>query len=60
MRHFKWTGKPEINFYKDKEFADFRASLDAEMKNLPSQGIGSKKRQAGVLREDEQEFGKKG
>ena len=56
MRHLKWTGKPEINFFKDKEFADFRASLDAEMKNLQSQGIGSKKRQADVLREDEQEL----
>ena len=31
------------DFFRDKEFADFRASLDAGMKNLQSQGIGSKK-----------------
>jgi len=42
MGHLKWTGKPEVNFYKDKELADFRASLDAEMKNLQSQEIWSK------------------
>ncbi len=56
MRHLRWTGKPQIDFFKDDEFADFRASLDAEMKRLQSQGIGSKKRQAEVLTEDEEEL----
>ena len=25
--HLKWTGKPEINFFKDKEFTDFSLSF---------------------------------
>ncbi len=33
--------RPDINFFKDHEFADFRASLDAEMKRLQSAGVGS-------------------
>ena len=55
MRHLRWTGKPHIDIFRDEEFAEFRASLDAEMKRLQSQGIGSKKRQAEILTEDEEE-----
>ena len=55
MRHLRWSGKPHIDIFKDKEFANFRASLDAEMKRLQSLGVGSKKKQAEVLsREDEE------
>ncbi len=56
MCHIRWNGKPHIDFFKDPEFANFRASLDAEMKRLQSLGIGSKKRQAEVLSEDEEEL----
>ena len=55
MRHLRWNGNPNLDILKDPEFADFRASLDAEMKRLQSQGIGSKKRQAEVLTVEEEE-----
>jgi len=33
MRHLRWSGC-KIDLFKDLEYADFRASLDAEMKRL--------------------------
>lgn len=56
MHDLRCNGKPHIDFFKDEEFADFRASLDAEMKRLQNQGIGSKKQQTKVLTEDEEEL----
>ena len=38
------SGKPQLVFFKDPEFADFCSSLDAEMKRLHAQDIGSKKK----------------
>ena len=32
MRHLRTNGKPSLDIFNDPEFADFRASLDAEMK----------------------------
>ena len=43
-----------MDFFKDPEFFDFRASLDAEMKRLQGNGIGSKKKQAEVLTEEKE------
>ena len=40
MRYVRTT-KPGIDFFKDAEFAGFRASLDAEMKRLQAKGVGS-------------------
>ena len=54
MRYLRWNGRPDIDFFKDPQFAGFRASLDAEMKLLQSQGEGSKKRQAEVVTEEEE------
>ena len=54
MRHLRWNGRLDINSFKDPHFASFRASLDAEMKLLQSQGEGSKKRQAEVVTEEEE------
>ena len=42
------------DFFSDSDFPDFKASLDAEMKRLQSEGTGSKTRQAGVLTEEEE------
>ena len=39
MRFLRWNGSPSIDFFKDAEFADFRCTLDGEMKRLQSQGI---------------------
>ncbi len=43
-------------FFADHDFADFKKSLDAEMKRLQSKGLGSKKRQAEPLSLDEEEI----
>ena len=29
-RHLRFSGKPELGIFKDAEFCDFRATLDAE------------------------------
>ena len=34
MRHVRRSGQPDIDFFKDPKFVDFRDSLDAEMKRL--------------------------
>ena len=62
MRHIRHNcGRPEIDFFKDPEFSDFRSSLDAEMKRLQSAGVGSVKKQAEplILEEEEQLWEKK-
>ena len=55
MRHLHWNGHPDIDFFSDHDFADFKNSLDAEMKHLQSKGLGSKKRQAELLSQNEEE-----
>ena len=54
MRHLRQSGQPEIDFFKDLAFSEFRLSLDAEMKRLQSEGIGSKRKQAEILSEAEE------
>ena len=54
MRYIRHQGRPELDFFKDSEFTSFRTSLDAEMKRLQSLGIGSKRRQAEILTEEEE------
>ncbi|XP_064403277.1 zinc finger MYM-type protein 2-like [Halichondria panicea] len=48
--------KPEIDFFKDPEFAQFRSSLDAEMKRLQATGLGSTRKQAEPLSMQEEEL----
>ena len=38
-----------LDIFKDAEFSEFRASLDAEMKRLQGEGVGSQKRQAEII-----------
>jgi hypothetical protein len=38
--------RPEINIFKDAQFAGFQRTLDAEMKRLRSMGLGVRKKQA--------------
>ena len=45
MRYLRQKGRLELNFFKDTSFAEFRLSLDAEMKRLQSNGLGSKRKQ---------------
>ena len=45
-----------IDFFSDPEFAEFRQTLDGEMKRLQSKGIGSQVRKAEVLTPEEEEL----
>ena len=45
-RYLRWNGKPYVAFSNDKAFADFKSSLDAEMKRPQITGIGSKQEQS--------------
>ena len=55
MRHVRWTGQPSIYFFKDPKFIDFHCTLYAEMRRLQQQGVGSVRRQAERLSEDEED-----
>ena len=52
----KNCGKPEIDFFKDPQFVDFRSSLDAELKRLQASGVGSVRKQAEPLTLEEEEL----
>ena len=54
MRHLRQAGWHDIDIFKDPSFAEFRATLDSEMKKTQSLGIGSKKRQAEPLTVEEE------
>ena len=42
--------KPNVNFFTDKEYSDFRNILDAEMKSLRRDGIEAKIKRAEPIR----------
>ena len=57
MRHIHHDcGKPEVDFFNDAGFSEFRSSLYAEMKRLQSAGLGSEKKQAEPLTLEEEEL----
>ena len=56
MRFLRQNGKPEVDFLKEEAYADFRSTLDAEMKRLKRAGVGSHKRQAEPLTQEEEEL----
>ena len=56
MRFLRSNGWPSIDLFTDTEFTDFRAVLDSEMKRLQAQGIGTKKKQAEPLTEEQEEI----
>ena len=45
---------PEVNFFKQPEFAGFRKSLDGEMKRLRQSGLGVTKKQAEPITSQEE------
>ena len=47
------NGKPEIDFYKEAAYAEFRATLDAELKHLKQAGNGSRKWKVEPLTQEE-------
>ena len=56
QRYLRLNGHTELDFFKNPEFAVFKADLDAEMKCLQGLGIGSKRRQAEPLTVEEEEL----
>ena len=56
QRYVRWNRKPIIEFFKDGEFAEFRKCLDSEMKRIQRSGLGSQKRKAEALTEEEEEI----
>ena len=56
MRFLQQNGQPQVDFFKEQVYADFRTTLDAEMKCLQQDGIGSRKRQAEPLTEEEEDL----
>ena len=42
MRDLRTEGQPDIDFFKDSSFSQFRDVLDSEMKRLRGQGLGSR------------------
>ena len=55
VRYLRLHGHPILDIFKNSLFAEFRSTLDAEMKRLQGKGIGSKKKQAEPLTEEEEE-----
>lgn len=49
MRHLRWNGRPDIDFFKDLNFSNSQA---VEMEKLQRQGEGFNKKQADVLTEE--------
>ena len=56
QRYLRWNGKPGIDILSDPTFAEFKSSLDAEMKRLQASGVGSKKKQAEPLSHEDVEL----
>ena len=55
MRHLRIIGRT-IDLFKDPDFSKFQATLDGEMKRLQPLGLGSKKGQAEIITEEEEEL----
>ena len=49
QRYLRWNGKPGIDILGDPAFAEFKSSLDAEMRRLQASGVGSNKKQVEPL-----------
>ena len=48
--------RPEINFFKDPQFAGLQTTLDSEMKRLRSQGVGVKRKRAEPISIEEEKI----
>ena len=56
QRHLRANHLPQLDIYSDALFANFRSTLDAEMKRLQQQGLGSKKKKAEPLTDKEEDI----
>ena len=55
QRHLRGNGRI-VDLFTDTDLSLFQGTLDGEMKRLRSIGLGSKKRQAEIITEDEEEL----
>ena len=55
LRHVRETSMPTVDFFKDIEYANFRKTLDSEMKRIRRTGKGSTKKKAEPLTVNDQE-----
>ena len=45
-----------VDFFSDKEFTEFRLSLDAEVKSIQSSGVGTKVHKAEIITVEEEKL----
>ena len=55
MRYLSSESHPDIDFFRDASFSQFREVLDVEMKRLQKERLGSKPRQAEPLSVQDEE-----
>jgi hypothetical protein len=51
LRHMRGNGR-QVDLFQDPGFSTFRASLDAEMKRMSREGVGSKIKQVNIITEE--------
>ena len=56
MKFLRTNGKPELDFFKDGKFAQFRTVQDSEMKRLQGAGVGSVQKKAEPISHEEEEL----
>ena len=56
MRYLRECGRYELDLFKDSAFAEFRTTLDAEIKRIQSLGIGTKKKQLELFTDEEEKM----
>ena len=56
MRYIRLEGNPSIDFFKDAEFANFRLTLDGEMKRLSATDLRGAVKKPEYITVDEEEF----
>ncbi|XP_062598710.1 zinc finger MYM-type protein 3-like [Saccostrea cucullata] len=56
LRYLRDNKRHDINFFSDLKFAEFRKTLDAQMKSLLSKGLGTKVKQADPITQEDEEL----
>ncbi len=60
MHFIRQNGRPEVDVFKNQDYIELRATLDAEMKRLKRAGKGSHKRQVEPSTPEEELLWEKG
>ena len=54
LRYIRHHGNPSLDLFKEPAYAQFRQTLDSEMKRLQGKGLGSSRKQAEPITEQEE------